>query len=79
VSKARGIAEARWYGHSGRYRRHERKIVRQFEQVGDGQGESNIPMKRDIALFTEEHLRPPLTYQGVLIKDHGETSQFLRI
>ena len=47
VSEACTIAEADRYKHSGCHGRHERKIVRQLEQVGNRQGESNIAIKRE--------------------------------
>jgi hypothetical protein len=74
ASEARRIAEARPYWHGGRDSRQERKIVRQFEQVGNRQGESNIAIKRDVLLLAAAHLLTPLARQGVLIKDHRQTS-----
>jgi hypothetical protein len=56
VSEARSITEARWCRHSGRDGRHERKIVRQFDQVGNRQGESDIAVKRDVLLLAAAHL-----------------------
>ena len=65
------------YGHSSRDGRHERKIVRQLEQVGNRQGESNIAVKRDILLLAAAGLCTPLARRSVLIEeDHGETSNF---
>jgi hypothetical protein len=75
VSEARRIAEVDRYGHSSRDGRHERKIVRQLEQVGNRQGESNIAVKRDIVLLAAARLCTPLARRSVLIEeDHGETS-----
>jgi hypothetical protein len=42
------IAEADPYGQSGHDGRHERKVVRQFEQISNRQGESNIAVKCDL-------------------------------
>jgi hypothetical protein len=68
VSEARRIAEADRYRHGSRDGRHERKIVRQLEQVDNCGGESNIAMKCN-AVFSAG--------QSVLIEeDHGETSNF---
>jgi len=74
VSEAPRIAEARRYRHGGRDSRQKRKIVRQFEQVGNRQGKSNIAINCDVLLLAAPHLFTPLACQGVLIKDHGETS-----
>ena len=52
MSKTRRIAKACPYRYSGRDGRHERKIVRQFEQIGNRQGKSNIAIKRDVLLAT---------------------------
>ena len=40
------------YRYSGCHRRHEGKIVRQFEQVGNCGGESNIAIKRNAVFST---------------------------
>ena len=75
VSEARRIAEADRYRHSSRDGRHERKIFRQLEQVGNRQGESNIAVKRDILLLAAARLCTPLARRSVLIEeDHGDTS-----
>ena len=77
VSEARRIAEADRYRHGSRDRRHEGKIVRQFEQVGNCGGESNIAMKCYAVFSTVAHLCAPVAGQSVLIEeDHGETSNF---
>ena len=77
VSEARRIAEVDRYRHSSRDGRHERKIVRQLEQVGNRQGESNIAVKRDILHLAAARLCTPLARRSVLIEeDHGETSNF---
>jgi hypothetical protein len=79
VSEARRIAEVDRYRHSSRDGRHERKIVRQLEQVGNRQGESNIAVKRDILLLAAARLCTPLARRSVLIEeDHRETSRKLR-
>jgi hypothetical protein len=71
MSEAPGITEADWHGQSGRNRRHERKIVRQFEQICNRQGESNIAVKRDVLLLAAAHLCTPLACQRVLIENHA--------
>jgi hypothetical protein len=71
VSEAFRIAQARRCGHGGRDGWFERKIVRQFEQVGNRQGERDIAIKRDVLVLAATHLFTPLASQSVLIKDHG--------
>jgi hypothetical protein len=67
VSEAHRIAEVDRYGHSSRDGRHERKIVRQLEQVGNRQGESNIAVKRDILLFAAARLCTPLARRACFV------------
>jgi hypothetical protein len=74
ASEARRIAEASRCRHGNRDSRQEREIVRQFEQVGNRQGESDIAIKRDILLLAATHLLTPLARQRVLIKDHRQSS-----
>ena len=75
VSEARRIAEADRFRHSSPDGRHQWKIVRQLEQVGNRQGKSNIAVKRDILLLAAARLSTPLARRSVLIEeDHGDTS-----
>ena len=60
MSEARRIAEADRYRHSSRHGRHERKIVRQLEQIGNCGGESNIAIKRNSVFSTVAHLCTPV-------------------
>jgi hypothetical protein len=74
MSEAPRIAETDRYGQSGRNGWHEGEIVWQFEYIGNRQGESNIAVQRDVLLLAATHLLTPLARQGVLIKDHRQTS-----
>jgi hypothetical protein len=74
VSQTPRTAEADWYGQSGRDTGHEWKIVRHFKQISNCQNESNIAVNRNVLLLAAAHLCTPLACQGILIKDHRETS-----
>ena len=71
LSEARRIAEADRYRHSSPDGGHQWKIVRQLEQVGNRQGESNIAVKRDILHLAAARLCTPLACQRVLIENHA--------
>jgi hypothetical protein len=73
MSEAPRITEANWHGQSGRNGRHERKMVWQFKQICNRQGERNIAVNRDVLPLAATHLFTPLARQRVLIKDHRQT------
>jgi len=69
------MAEADCYGQSGRDGWHEREIVRQFEYIGNRQGESDVAVKDDVLFLATAHLCTPLACQCVFMEeDHREAS-----